>query len=368
MMREDQQHNCLPLMDSAALNAQLPRALLLSGELEARDYFELSIVEQWRLMGTMLLEHAREADDPLQPALLLSQNPEARVRFHSCGLLAQILLEQPTLALHHLLPLAGDSDRRVSEAAQAFGLRPLLQKHGAEMVSLLLPWTEHELPHVRRAVVEAARPRGMWVSQLKWAVDAPALLLPLLEELRFESESYPANAVGNSLNDISKNHPKLVMDVLASWLAEVNPGEQLDRIVSKGIRTLIKQGNPAAMRLCGFDELKVEVDGEIRDVDSVRPNSAINFVLNIHNQGRAADAKLVYEISTTGKKFNRPRRHKFQSKTLRLPSRDTLTVRCRERIYDQKAAKLIDGVGAVKCWLNGQEVIDMPFYLQRKRK
>ena len=366
MLREDESTNSLPLLDAAAVASGLPGGMQLSSELRGSGYFAATIVEQWRMVARILLEHAREAGDPLGPALILAAHPEPRVRFHSCGLLSSLLLSNPEQALRHLHPLASDPDRRVTEAAQAFGLRPLAQEYGADIVELLAPWVNDESAHARRAMIEACRPRGMWVSQLKWAVEAPALLLPILEPMRHEAHPFPANALGNCLNDISRDKPKLVLDLLSCWKDEHPPGPQFERICKKGIRTLIKKSDPAAMRLCGFGELQVKVSGKIENGSVVFPNSALVFHLQITNHGNAADAKLVYEISTPGKNPERPRRQLFQGNTLRLPAKDTLQVRCRERIYDQKAAKLIAGAGAIRCWLNGIEVADLPFILRRQ--
>ena len=48
----------------------------------------------------------------------------------------------------------------------------------------------------------------------------PRPALPLLEQLRDDPEAYVRRSVANHLNDIAKDHPDLVVQLAARWLAE----------------------------------------------------------------------------------------------------------------------------------------------------
>ena len=365
IVQETPETSVLPLLEASALDAGVPGALGLAQELEGRGYYEHTLLEQWRLVHDCLREHLQEAADPVQTATRLSETEEARVRFFVPGVLSALLADRPEVALELLLPLAADEDRRVGEAVQAFGVRPFAHRLGPEVVAALDPWLEHGSPYVRRAAVEGTRPRGVWVKRLAWAVESPALLLPILERLRDDPARIVANALGNCLNDLSKDHPRLALDVVSRWLAEPDPGPCLGVVSRKALRTLMKEGDPRAMRVLGFGDLDVKVTAELVNGSVVGPNSNLRFELEIENRGPAADAILVYEIETPGRIEGRARRKRSSAGSLRLPGFAALDVRCRERIFDTRAAPLIAGACRAQFFLNGAPVTEVPFELRR---
>ena len=366
LSRETPEDSVLPLLEAACLEAGVPRALALQRGLVAAGYWQASLLEQWGLVSDHLGEHLQEAPDPLEPLRRLAVQADARIRFFVPAAAGPLLEGRPAAALRFFRAMAGDLDKRVAEAVQAFGGRPLAERMGPAVLAELLPWTADPSPFVRRAAVEATRPRGVWVRHLRWAVEEPALLLPLLRALRREHERYPANAVANCLNDISRTRPQLACEVLRGWLEEPEPGPLLGHIAAKGLRSLTKQGDPRALRLLGFDALRVEVAAALAGGPVARPNQALQFELRVRNLGPAADAKLVYEIETPGKLSGRPRRKRYHGRVLRLPAEDLLRVRCRERIFDTKAAPLLDGPCRARFYFNGEQVAELPFELRRQ--
>jgi hypothetical protein len=57
-------------------------------------------------------------------------------------------------------------------------------------------------------------------------------------------------SVANNLNDISKDNPDIVLEVLESW--QSGGTDEIRRITSHALRTLIKQGHPEALELLGY--------------------------------------------------------------------------------------------------------------------
>ncbi len=366
LSRETPQDSVLPLLEAACLEAGVPGALGLQRSLVAAGYWQASLLDQWGLVSRLLAEQLEEAPDPLEPLLRLSRAPDARVRFFVPAALDRQLADRPGAALALCRQLAEDEDKRVAEAVQAFALRPLAERLGPEIVPRLDPWVRDDSPFVRRAAVEATRPRGVWVRHLRWAVEEPALLLPLLRPLRRETHRYPANAVANCLNDLSRTRPQLTREVLRGWLEEERPGPLLRHIAAKALRSLVKEGDPLALRLLGFEQLQVQVSARLAGDGPARPNQALQFELEVRNRGGACDAKMVYEIETPGKLPGRPRRKKYHGRVLRLPERQRLKVRCRERLFDTKAAPLIDGPCRARFFLNGEAVAELAFELERQ--
>jgi hypothetical protein len=60
-------------------------------------------------------------------------------------------------------------------------------------------------------------------------------------------------SVANNLNDIAKDNPELVIDLVKKWQGK---SENIDWVIKHGSRTLLKQGNAEAMKTFGFDVVK----------------------------------------------------------------------------------------------------------------
>ena len=365
LAREAGGSSSLPLLETAAYEAGFRGAWHLQAELEAQGYLEAPVLEQWGLVANALARHAKESPDKIQPILNLYKHPEGRIRFFAPATLSLVMPDSPHSVLELLRPLAADRDRRVAEAVQAFGIRPQAEILGAEVVSCLFPWVQDPSPFVRRAAMEGTRPRGIWVKHLRWAVENPASLVPLLDELRFEDHRFVANALGNAMNDISKSHPHLVLDLFRRWIAEERTGELLGHILKKGTRGLIKEGHPGALHLFGLKELRVEANAIVLSDLPARPNKKVQFQIELKNLGESGSGKLVYEIQTPGKVDGRPRRKRYHGKTIELPESIPVTAQCHERLFDTQAAPLIDGACRILIFLNGKNVAEVPFELVR---
>ena len=57
-------------------------------------------------------------------------------------------------------------------------------------------------------------------------------------------------SVANNLNDISKDHPDVVLDLLRGWQADAT--DETSWIAGHALRTLLKQGHPEALALLGY--------------------------------------------------------------------------------------------------------------------
>ncbi|MAW60209.1 MAG: hypothetical protein CMJ94_05165 [Planctomycetes bacterium] len=362
---EARETSSLPLLEAACLAVGLPRALGLEQELEAAGYFSEGVVQQWRLTQERLAERVAEAEDPLGQLRALAASSEPRLRFHVPGVIARWLADRPEAALHELRPLAEDEDPMVAEAVQAFGVRPQAESLGPEVLELLLDWARDPSEYVRRAAVEAVRPRGVWVKHLAWSVESPAFLTPLFEELRGDHSRFVANAVGNALNDIAKKKAELVLEICARWQEEGEAGPWQEHIVRKALRGLARGGDPRALQLLGFGRLDVVAHARLRSEQPVRPNTALVFELEIENRDQATKADLVYEIQTPGKVAGRPRKQRYRAGAVEIPGFCTSSFHIRERIFDRKAAKLLDGECAALFFLNGEQLAELRFPLER---
>ena len=361
---ETLENTVVPLIELAASSAGVQGAMHLGSELLSGGYFEAGLVGQWQMIHDLLWQRLQGRKDAAEVIQRLAVFPEAKVRFYVPGLWARWGENHPEAALEAILPLAADADFRVLESSQAFGVRPFTQQLGAASIDFLADWFQHEDPRVRRAAVTAIRPRGFWVKNLDWAVQHPGLLVPVLDRFRDEADRFPANAVANCCNDISRRQPLLALSLLGRWLQEGH-GPQIEHMARKGLRSLSKAGDQRVLALFGFGKVDLGIDGVLRQGNCVPPNTNLCFELQVHNQGAACQVELVYEIETTGRKAGRPRRKRYQGGSYDFEAGQKREILVRERIFDRKAAPLIAGAAAANFLFNGELGARVDFEIQR---
>jgi 3-methyladenine DNA glycosylase AlkC len=357
----------LPLLELAASGAGVGDAMHLGAELAASGYFEAGLVGQWQMIHDLLWQRLEGQQESAKSILHLATYPEAKIRFYTPGLWARWGADKPQAALDAILPLAADVDFRVLESSQAFGLRPFAQQLGPGILDLLAPWFKHPDPRVRRAAVTAVRPRGFWVKNLEWAVEHPGYLVPILESFRDEEDRFPANAVANCCNDISRRQPLLALSLLGRWL-QGELGSQTEHMARKGLRSLSKAGDPRVLELFGFGKLELQVTATLRQGQTVAPNTNLCFELQVQNLGASCQAELVYELESTGRIAGRPRRKRYQGGRFDLESGQQTEILVRERIFDRKAALLIDGAAGANFLFNGDIAARVDFEIQREEQ
>ncbi len=130
-----------------------------------------------------------------------------------------------------------------------FGIRPFLNKDLESAMQYMLEWADSEDFRVRRFASEGCRPRLPWGMGVPALKKDPSIILPILEKLKDDPEEFVRKSVANNLNDISKDHPELVLEICERWKGN---SKNTDWIVKHACRTLLKQGNSKAMLLFGF--------------------------------------------------------------------------------------------------------------------
>ena len=130
-----------------------------------------------------------------------------------------------------------------------FAIRPFLNKDLEGAMKYMSRWADSADFKVRRFASDGCRPRLPWASGVPALKKDPALILPILEKLKNDPAEFVRKSVANNLNDISKDHPGLVLDICNRWQGT---SQNTDWIIKHACRTLLKQGNKRAMLLFGF--------------------------------------------------------------------------------------------------------------------
>lgn len=133
-----------------------------------------------------------------------------------------------------------------------FAVRPFIIRYPERMMAQMLVWSGHEHPGVRRLASEGCRPRLPWGMRLQNLVSDPSPILPILEMLKHDPDESVRRSVANNLNDISKDNPGIVVDVLRRWQAEEGDDPDIRWITGQALRTLVKAGDKDALELLGY--------------------------------------------------------------------------------------------------------------------
>lgn len=141
-----------------------------------------------------------------------------------------------------------------------FCIRPFIRAYPQTMTTLR-EWTQDGSEHVRRLVSEGTRPRLPWAPQLPEFRADPDPVIELLELLKDDPSDYVQRSVGNNLNDISKDHPRRAIEVARAWSPRP--------VVRRGLRTLIKAGDPEALALLGYGAANATAYAELPDTITV---------------------------------------------------------------------------------------------------
>jgi len=130
-----------------------------------------------------------------------------------------------------------------------FAVRPFIAHDPERAMAYLEVWAGDTNEHVRRLASEGCRPRLPWGIALQAFKRDPRPILPILEKLKDDDSPYVRKSVANNLNDISKDHPDLVLDLAEQWYGY---SERTDWIVKHACRSILKAGNERALQLFGF--------------------------------------------------------------------------------------------------------------------
>ena len=147
-----------------------------------------------------------------------------------------------------LLLLSELTPRLTSE----FAIRRFLAADLDRALTIVLGWTTHPDPAVRRLASEGTRSFLPWAIRVRPLLEHPASTVPIIDALYRDDDEVVRRSVANHLNDLSRQSPDLVVQVATRWLAA--PAPTTTQLVRHGLRTLIKKGQPDALALLGFGQ------------------------------------------------------------------------------------------------------------------
>lgn len=181
-----------------------------------------------------------------------------------------------------------------------FAVRPFILKYGNEMILQMQQWSLHESHKVRRLASEGSRPRLPWAMGIPFLKKDPASILPILENLKNDPSEYVRRSVANSLNDIAKDHPHIVLQVAKSWSGL---SAETDALIKHGSRTLLKQGHAEILKHYGLDDTGIVLKDFKLLTPAVKIGDSLAFSFTIKNEN-PTEQKVRLEYAVYYKKQN----------------------------------------------------------------
>lgn len=209
-----------------------------------------------------------------------------------------------------------------------FAIRPFLLKDPVRVLNFLETHLKSEDKHIRRWISEGTRPILPWGGKIPLFIEKP-MTLHLLESLKFDDELYVRKSVANHLNDISKNHPDTVVQVLKRWQKEApeDQSKKMAWIKRHALRTLIKKGHKGALELMGASHgAKVELHSLKLNKKIYKLGESLKFEFTLESTSKKAQTLIVDYLISFLKANGSMSSKVFKLKTLALAGGDKITL------------------------------------------
>jgi 3-methyladenine DNA glycosylase AlkC len=242
-----------------------------------------------------------------------------------------------------------------------FAIRVFLKNEFDKTIKEMHLWAKDKNHHVRRLASEGSRPRLPWSFKLDRVIENPKHTLSILEILKADEELYVRKSVANHLNDISKEHPKVLLQVIKNWKGK---SKHTDWILKHASRTLLKKGDTAALGHFGIKHNSAIEISNFKIVNSkIKIGSELKFAFALkNNSNKKVKVRLEYAI------YFKVANNKLSKKVFKISEREILgkEVLLMEKKHSFKiisTRKYYTGVQKVALIVNGKETEALAFTL-----
>jgi 3-methyladenine DNA glycosylase AlkC len=229
-----------------------------------------------------------------------------------------------------------------------FAIRPFFQRYPELTLAQMTLWASSDNLHLRRLASEGSRPRLPWGMALKAYKKDPTPLLPILQQLKADTEPYVQRSVANHLNDISKDHPELVLDIAQSWFGQ---HAITDWIIKHALRGLLKQAHPRALALYGLQQLPLQVRLDMKNA-KVSASEPLHFGIELSGP-LDLEAKIRLEYKIGYRKKSGQLNYKVFQLSNKVWTGQTMKFERRQSFIDLTTRKHYPGQHHLQIMLNG---------------
>lgn len=272
-----------------------------------------------------------------------------------------------TYGLDHLELSLEALSQLTQEFTAEWAVRPFIKTHEKKTMKYLEKCARDQNEHLRRWASEGSRPRLPWGERLQDFVRDPSPTLSILEILKFDESLYVRKSVSNHLNDIAKDHPELVVKILARWQKEAGTkhAEKIDWIIHRSLRTLIKDGHGGALKLIGVStKVQIEVIDFKVHQKAIRLGEKVDFSFTVKSTASKSQ-KLVIDYIVHFVKANGKTAGKvFKLKTCELSAKGTLHVQKSHPMKKITTREYYPGQHAIEVQVNGVSMVKVGWGLK----
>lgn len=234
-----------------------------------------------------------------------------------------------------------------------WSIRPYLEKYPDATLAYLKTWASDPSPHVRRLVSEGTRPRLPWATRLRVFQSNPRPVLALLEMLKDDPELYVRRSVANHLNDLGKDHPKLLIEIAQRWMKGAT--KERHWVIRHALRSAVKRAQTDALEVLGFGQpTKVSIRGVTITPYQIRMGETVTIAFEMINTDSQSQ-KVVVDLRVHFMKARGQTSPKvFKLKTLELIPHQAIALRKIISLAEMTTRKHYAGTHEVEVILNGQ--------------
>jgi hypothetical protein len=192
-------------------------------------------------------------------------------------------------------------------------------------------------------------------------INDPLPVIEILEILKDDESEYVRRSVANNLNDISKDHPEIVVAIVKRWLVDTN--HERDQLIRHGCRTLIKAGNQKILNTLGYKTPKLK-DSKFSILNStVQFGSELIFKLDLTSSLKK-DQKMIIDYIIHYQKANGTTAPKvYKWKVCNLARLDTVTYNKKHKIKKISTRIFYPGLHFLEIIINGTSIGRHEFHL-----
>ncbi|NWG18137.1 MAG: DNA alkylation repair protein [Chloroflexi bacterium] len=238
------------------------------------------------------------------------------------------------------------------QSTAEYAVRPFILRDTERMMAQMLAWAGHPNHHLRRLASEGCRPRLPWAMALPAFKADPSPILPILERLKLDESEYVRRSVANNLNDIAKDNPQVTLDTARRWNAHETP--EMQSLISRALRTLVKQGNPAALALLGYaGEAAFAIQNLIVEPAAIPLNGSVTISFEIHSLSDMPQNLMIDYVVYLAGANGQPRRKVFKLSKKTLAPGETAAFSRRHSFAPVTTRRYYAGDHAVQIQVNG---------------
>jgi 3-methyladenine DNA glycosylase AlkC len=246
-------------------------------------------------------------------------------------------------------------------SSSEFAIRPFIKEQQQRTMGQMEAWAESDNYHLRRLSSEGCRPRLPWAMALPAFKCDPQPVLHILNKLKNDESLYVRRSVANNLNDISKDHPGVLLRIAGSWLGD---SQETDWLVKHACRSMLKQGEPTLMKIFGFPEpVHIQIDNFlVQEAVAIGDRLGFSFDLEATERGLG---RLRIEYAIDFMKKNGKRARKIFKISESENSEKLKRVKREHSFKLISTRKYYPGIHGIAIIINGHEIQAGEFRLQK---